>query len=96
MVKKRKDDIIQDTSAPPMICDVNAKDEEEGSVLVPTEGRLKSPTHNTVTVYFRMDADVQEHFKQIAREIAYKEGKDITYQQVMVEAALQVHPMGKE
>ena len=88
--KRLKNDIIQDTSAPPINLDVTAKDEENKI----TEAKLHPS--DSITFYMRAKKDLLDHIKQIARERSYNEQKDITYQMLITDALEKVYPLPKE
>ena len=94
MGRRKRNDIL-DTSAPPIDLDVTAADPDvQPDSLLTTEAKLHPP--DSVVVAFRMKGDVQEHFKQLAREKAFKEKKDVKYQQLIIEGALRTYPMQKD
>ena len=88
--RKKKNDLIQDTSAPPMNLDVTAKDEEDKI----TEAKLHPC--DSITFYMRAKKDLLDHIKQIARERSYNEQKDITYQMLINDALEKAYPMSEE
>jgi len=90
MVKRKKiNDLIQDTSAPPINLDVTAKDEEDKI----TEAKLHPA--DCITFYMRVRKDLLDHIKQIARERSYNEQKDITHQMLIIDALEKIYPMEK-
>lgn len=72
-VKKRERNIIQDTSAPPMMI------EDMSAPPLTIEGQLKKQRENNIPISFRVDPQEIDILKSIAREISFKENKDITY-----------------
>jgi hypothetical protein len=86
-----KDDLIQDTSAPPLICDVTAQDEDvnEDGII---EKKLKDYRLNTVVFSMRMEQDLLTHIKQIAREKSAKLHIDVPYQMLISEAVIEKYP----
>ena len=86
---RKKNDIIQDTSAPPMNLDVNAPDPDNEI----TEAKLHPSPADSIVFYMRLPKKLLDHVKQIARERSYKEKKDITYQMLIAEAITNKYPM---
>ncbi len=86
---RKRNDIIQDTSAPPINLDVNAPD-LENTLL---ESRLHPSPADSIVFYMRLPKVLLDHVKQIARERSYKEVKDITYQMLIAEAIADKYPM---
>ena len=92
---KVQDDIIQDTSAPPIACDTTIKNDNvnENGIM---ELRLKSHRSNNMVFSMRMDQDLLNHIKQIAREQSAKSRVNIPYQMLISEAVLEKYPMSEE
>ena len=93
--RKKKNSIIQDTSAGEMILDVTAKDSKvQSDSLMTTEAKLHPS--ESITFYMRMSKDLLDHVKQTARERSYNEQKDITYQMLIIEAVAKTYPLPRE
>jgi len=93
---KAQNSLIQDTSADPILLDVNAKDENVNNDGI-IENRLKNHRgSNTIVFSMRMDQDLLNHIKQIARKQSVKERIDVPYQMLISEAVLEKYPMPKE
>lgn len=93
--KKQTDGIIQDTSAPPMICDLNAPDEDRTIEGLLRMERNFTPSDNT-TVSFRIPTDLLDHAKAVARTLSAEQNRDIHYQKLILESFIRVHPMEKK
>lgn len=93
--KRTENDIIQDTTAPPLLLDVTAKDDEKT-----IEGLLdleRSQRRNDMTVSFRIPEEEYDWMKEISRRIAIKEKKDVNYQKLLRSVFLERYPMeGKD
>lgn len=90
----KRDSGILDISAPEMILDVTAKDEEKT-----IEGILNtnlSGVRNDVTFSFRINGEIWKHIKQITRDISAKKETDMNYQKLMVSTFLDRYPMKGE
>ena len=96
MVRRKREDIL-DTSEPPMNLDVTAPDMDVRSDgLIVQEGRSNALPADSIVFYMRMRQDLLNHIKQIARELSYKEQKDITYQMLICEAVEEKYPINKK
>jgi len=86
---KSKNDLIQDTSAVPLVLDV-ASTEEEGRTSdgILTLQTYFSPRDNT-TYSFRISRDLVDHFKGEARKISVERKEDINWQRLIIGAALE-------
>ena len=96
MVKKsKKDSIITDTSAPPMVLDTEAKDPDvQSNSLLTQEARLHpSVPSDSIVFSMRMKKDLLDHVKQLARKKSYEEKRDISYQSLIAEAVEEKYPM---
>lgn len=89
--KRSEKGLIIDTSPDPMICDTGNSD-----APVVLETRLGGYRRaDSIVFSMRMRQDVLEHFKQLAREKSVSEHRDVSYQQLITEAALKSYPMEK-
>ena len=95
MVKRKNSDIIQDTSADPLMLDVNAP--EEGRTI---EGLLRLERNyvpsNNMTVSWRIPTEVFEWAKEVARNESLKQKKDVHYQKLIMGCFLDKYPIPKE
>ena len=93
MAKRKKKDIMCNTSAPPMNLDTTGRDPNvQPDSLMTTEGQLHHSPADSIVFYMRMSDTLLKHIKQAARERSYKEQKDITYQMLICEAVAEKYP----
>ena len=90
---KAKSSIIQDTSAPPLTLDVNAKDEDEKTKDGILTLQNQFPPRTNITCSFRIAKDLIEHFKQEARMLSLERNEDVNWQRLIVSAALEKYPI---
>jgi len=85
---------ICDTSAPPVNLDVTARDEDvnENGII---ETRLKNYRKDTIVFSMRMEQDLLDHIKQVAREESVRMKRDVPYQILIAEAVKDKYPMGE-
>lgn len=87
----KRNDIITDTSAPPTLLDLDAKDPDELR-----ESLIHPPfSSNTIVFSMRMEADLLKRVKQYARELSFKEERDISYQKIINDIVLEKFPNEK-
>jgi hypothetical protein len=93
----KKDDILN-TSAGELMLDINKKDPDvQPDSLLTIEARLHpNIPANTMVFSMRMEEDLLNHVKQIAREMSYKSKKNISYQAVINDAVISKYPLPKE
>lgn len=93
--KRASSEEIMDTSAGEMMLDLNAKDPDvnENGII---EQRLKNYRINDIVFSMRMDQDLLEHIKQIAREQSAELKINIPYQMLISEAVVEKYPIGEE
>jgi hypothetical protein len=92
---KARNNLIQDTSADPMLCDVNAPEEgREVDGLLTL--RTQFPPRTNHTYSFRIAGDLIDHFKNEARKASLERKEDINWQRLIVAAALEKYPLSKE
>ncbi len=93
--RKRTDaDLIQDTSADPLLCDTNAP--EEGRTI---EGLLTLTRDlkrsDNITISWRIPDDVLKHAQRVAMEESLKNKENIHYQKLVLGCFLEKYPMEK-
>ena len=78
--KRASEKEIMDISPPPMVPDLEAKDENinKNGTMETSPGAHRKP--DTMVFSMRMLPDELFHFKQLAREKSAKEYKDVSYQ----------------
>ena len=85
---------IMNISAPPMTLDVNAKDEDVNKDGI-IEQRLKNHRANNMVFSMRMDQDLLNHIKQVARQESARLKIDVPYQMLIAEAVEEKYPEEK-
>ena len=95
MAKRKKKNNILDTKAGDIVLDINSPNDDVEADGVTLKNGGKSIGPNTMTFYMRMNVDLLDHIKQIARERSYNEQKDITYQMLIIDALEKAYPMEK-
>lgn len=89
---KVKNSLIQDTSADPMLLNLEAK--EEGKTpdgLLTLHNQFPPRTNNTYS--FRISGDLVDHFKEQARIASARRNEDINWQRLVIGAALEKYPV---
>lgn len=91
--KRTSDAEIMDTSAPPVDLDITAPDEDvnENGII---ETRLKNYRKDTIVFSMRMEQDLLDHIKQVAREKSAELKVDVPYQLLMIQAIEEKYPIG--
>jgi len=92
---KARTNLIQDTSADPILCDVNAPEEgrtSDGLLTLQTQ----FPPRTNHTYSFRIAGGLIEHFKNEARKVSLERKEDVNWQKIIVAAALEKYPISKE
>ncbi len=92
---KIKNNLIQDTSAGPLLLDINIKEEgkmADGLLTLQTQ----FPPRTNSTYSFRISGDLVEHFKNEARKVSLEKKEDVNWQRLIVGAALAKYPFSKE
>ena len=84
-VKKREQSIIQDTSAPPMMI------EDMSAPPLTTEGQLNKQRNDNMPITFRLSSQKVNVLKNLAREISFKENKDIAYVDLIRDAIDEIY-----
>ena len=88
--KKRSErDLIQDTSAGPMICDT---DNSNADIILETRLNNYRKT-NTVVFSMRMNEDLLNRVKQRAREKSAELKADVPYQLLIIQAVEERYPV---
>jgi len=94
---KSRNNLIQDTTAGPLILDTSSTTEEEGRN---SDGILTlqsfSSSRSNYTYSFRITGDMVEHFKNEARKVSVERKEDVNWQRLIIGAALEKYPMEKE
>ena len=77
--------------------DTTAKDPDVNpDGLITLEGRLHPNPPDSMVFSMRMSQRLLNHIKQKARELSYKEQKDITYQMLIAQAVEEKYPIPEE
>ena len=84
---KKKDEIL-DTSAPDLILDLTAVDEEKTIEGILNLGETRG-TRKNMTVSFRINEDDLEWAKKVTRNLSIKGDKDINYQKLIISTFLE-------
>ena len=90
-----KNNLIQDTSAGPILLDINAPDEERKSDGLLTL-QIQFPPRTNYTYSFRISGDLVEHFKDEARKVSLERKEDVNWQRLIIAAALEKYPIPEE
>ncbi len=91
--RKVRQNNILDTSPDPLIVDTSIKPD----LLMTIESRLHpNIPSDTIVFSMRMDKDLLDHIKQVAREISFKTKKNIGYQTIINEAVMEKYGIKKE
>ncbi len=85
---------ICDTSPPPLALDITAKDEDVNANGI-IETRLKNYRKDTIVFSMRMEQDLLDHIKQVAREKSAELKADVPYQLLMIQAIEEKYPIGE-
>lgn len=95
MAKRRKrSDIIQDTTAGEMVLDINAPDEDRTIEGLLRLERRYTPSDNR-TVSWRIPEEVFQWAKELARKESLKQKKDVHYQKLIMGCFLEKYPIGE-
>jgi hypothetical protein len=92
---KARNNLIQDTSADPILCDVNTSEDgrtSDGLLTLQTQ----FPPRSNYTYSFRIAGDLVEHFKNEARKVSLERKEDVNWQRLIIGAALEKYPISKE
>lgn len=92
---RMENNIIQDTSAGPIILDLNEKDLNVDSKGILDTERTSKKAFDSIVFSMRMNIDLLNHIKQIAREKSFKEKRDISYQSLISDAVEEKYPLPK-
>jgi len=87
-----RNNLIQDTSADPIMLDLSASEEgrmSDGLLTLQTQ----FPPRTNSTYSFRIAEDLIKHFKNEARKVSLKRSEDINWQRLIVAAALEKYPI---
>ena len=87
-----KNNLIQDTSADPILLDTLAhEDGRESDGLLTL--RTQFPPRTNHTYSFRIAGDLIDHFKNEARKASLERKEDVNWQRLIVAAALEKYPL---
>jgi hypothetical protein len=95
MAKRKKKENILDTSPDPLLCDLNAPDEDRTIEGLLRLERNYVPSDNQ-TVSWRIPSEVFKHAKTVAMQESLKQGKDVHYQKLVMACFLEKYPMPKD
>ena len=93
--RRRLKNEILDTQADPILCDVNAPDEDRTIEGLLRLERNYIPSDNK-TVSWRIPSEVMDWAQKIAREESLKQEKSIHYQKLVMGCFLEKYPMPKD
>ena len=92
---KPRSNLIQDTSADPLLLDIDSPEEgrmPDGLLTLQTQ----FPPRTNYTYSFRISEDLVNHFKNEARKVSLERKEDVNWQRLIIGAALEKYPLLKE